>query len=125
MVHLYNFTLPELKDWLAHEFGEKPYRAVQLFEWMYQKRATGFEEMTNLPKSLREALAERAFLRSAKEVVRQDSKVDPTSKFLLEWPDGVTVETVLMRHNYGNSVCVSSQVGCKMGCTFCASTLGS
>ncbi|EJY55840.1 radical SAM enzyme, Cfr family [Alicyclobacillus hesperidum URH17-3-68] len=124
MVHLYNFTLPELKDWLAREFGEKPYRAVQLFEWMYQKRATRFEEMTNLPKSLREALAERAFLRSAKEVVRQDSKVDPTSKFLLEWPDGVTVETVLMRHNYGNSVCVSSQVGCKMGCTFCASTLG-
>lgn len=124
IVHLYDFTLSELKDWIASEFDEKAYRAVQIFEWMYQKRVTSFAEMTNLPKELRQALSERAVLVTANEVVRQDSKVDPTSKFLLAWPDDVTVETVLMKHGYGNSVCVSSQVGCKMGCTFCASTLG-
>lgn len=124
MVHMYNFTYAELVDWLAKEFGEKAYRATQLFEWMYQKRVTSFEDMTNLPKGLREQLAAKGVLTTARELVRQDSKVDPTSKFLLGWPDDVTVETVLMKHNYGNSVCVSSQVGCKMGCTFCASTLG-
>lgn len=124
MVHLYDFTLEELRDWVVRELGERPFRAVQLYEWMYQKRAQSFDEMTNLPKALRQRLNEMAYLRSAKQVVRQDSKVDPTTKFLLAWPDGVTVESVLMRHGYGNSVCVSSQVGCKMGCTFCASTLG-
>ncbi|WAH35495.1 23S rRNA (adenine(2503)-C(2))-methyltransferase RlmN [Alicyclobacillus dauci] len=124
MVHLYDFRLAELTEWLQEEFGEPAYRARQLFEWMYQKRVTTFEEMTNLPKSLRVKLEETCRLGTAEEVTHQASKVDPTTKFLLGWPDNVTVETVLMQHNYGNSVCVSSQVGCKMGCTFCASTLG-
>lgn len=124
MVHLYDFTLSELTQWLQEEHGEPAYRARQLFEWMYQKRVTNFDEMTNLPKALRQKLNEHCVLTTAQEVTRQVSKVDPTTKFLIGWPDDVTVETVLMQHNYGNSVCVSSQVGCKMGCTFCASTLG-
>ncbi|MFB5191559.1 23S rRNA (adenine(2503)-C(2))-methyltransferase RlmN [Alicyclobacillus fastidiosus] len=124
MVHLYDFTLAELTAWMKEEHGEPAYRARQVFEWLYQKRVTSFEAMTNLPKSLRAKLEETCVLGTAQEVTHQESKVDPTTKFLLGWPDGVTVETVLMQHNYGNSVCVSSQVGCKMGCTFCASTLG-
>lgn len=124
MVHLYDFTLAELTDWFQSEHGQPGYRARQLFEWMYQKRVTSFDEMTNLPKALRDELAASCKLGTAEEITRQDSQVDPTSKFLLGWPDDVSVETVLMQHNYGNSVCVSSQVGCKMGCTFCASTLG-
>lgn len=124
MINLYNFTLAELVDWMRETHGEPAYRARQLFEWMYQKRVTSFAEMTNLPKGLRERLTASCVLGTATEVTRQVSQVDPTTKFLLGWPDDMTVETVLMQHNYGNSVCVSSQVGCKMGCTFCASTLG-
>jgi 23S rRNA (adenine2503-C2)-methyltransferase len=123
MPHLYNMTLAELEQWMA-DLGEPRYRAKQLFQWLYQRRAESFSAMTNLPKSLRQRLSEEAQLTTSREVTRQVSQVDGTVKFLLGWPDGVTVETVLMRHDYGNSVCVSTQVGCKMGCTFCASTLG-
>lgn len=124
MVHLYNMTLPEMTDWLSKEHGQPAYRARQLFEWLYQKRVTDIDAMTNLPKELRGRLKETCSITTAAEVTRQVSQVDPTTKFLLRWPDDMTVETVLMQHDYGNSVCVSSQVGCKMGCTFCASTLG-
>lgn len=124
MQHLYNMTRAELTDWFAAECKELPYRARQVFEWLYQKRVVDFADMTNLSKALRQRLAETAQIQTSREILKQVSKVDGTVKFLLGWPDRVTVETVLMRHDYGNSVCVSTQVGCKMGCTFCASTLG-
>lgn len=123
MIHIYDLTLSELEDWFKNA-GEPTYRAIQVYQWLYQKRAQSFQDMSNLPRSLRDKLAESMEIVRASEVTRQVSKVDGTVKFLLQWPDKVTVETVLMRHDYGNSVCVSSQVGCKMGCTFCASTLG-
>lgn len=123
MRHLYNMRLSELEQWLA-EMGEPKFRATQVFEWLYQKRVRSIAEMTNLSKTLREKLADESNFMVSHEVLQQVSKVDGTVKFLLDWPDRVTVETVLMRHDYGNSVCVSTQVGCKMGCTFCASTLG-
>jgi 23S rRNA (adenine2503-C2)-methyltransferase len=123
MRHLYDLTLQEMEAWLR-ELGEPAYRATQVFQWLYQRRVNSVNEMTNLSKALRQKLAETSILQSSKEVTRQVSKLDGTVKFLLGWPDQVTVETVLMRHDYGNSVCVSTQVGCKMGCTFCASTLG-
>lgn len=123
MHHLYNFRKHELTALLA-EYGEPSYRATQVFEWLYQKRVTDVAEMTNLSKKLRQRLQDEAVVVSSRELLKQTSKIDGTVKFLLAWPDQVTVETVLMRHDYGNSVCVSTQVGCKMGCTFCASTLG-
>lgn len=124
MQHLYNLTYNEMVDWFAQEHKELPYRAKQVFEWLYQKRVTSFAEMTNLSKALREKLQATATIETSQALLQQTSKVDGTVKFLLGWSDAVTVETVLMRHDYGNSVCVSTQVGCKMGCTFCASTLG-
>ncbi|CAM3837890.1 23S rRNA (adenine(2503)-C(2))-methyltransferase RlmN [Alicyclobacillus pomorum] len=123
MPHLYDMTLTEMQQWMADQ-GEPKYRAKQIFQWLYQRRAVSVEDMTNLSKALRQRLGQEATLGTSREVTRQVSKVDGTVKFLLGWPDGVTVETVLMRHEYGNSVCISTQVGCKMGCTFCASTLG-
>lgn len=123
MVHLYDMTLSEMESWFA-TLGEPKYRAKQVFDWLYQKRVTDISDMTNLSVALREKLKAVASVSRSTEVTRQTSQVDGTVKFLLQWDDEVTVETVLMRHDYGNSVCVSTQVGCKMGCTFCASTLG-
>lgn len=123
MRHLYNMRLSELEQWFA-EMKQPKFRAKQVFEWLYQKRVNSVSEMTNLPKLLREKLADESNFMISHEVLHQVSKADGTVKFLLEWSDRVTVETVLMRQHYGNSVCVSTQVGCKMGCTFCASTLG-
>ncbi|WDL97413.1 23S rRNA (adenine(2503)-C(2))-methyltransferase RlmN [Alicyclobacillus sp. ALC3] len=123
MRHLYDLRKSELVAWLK-ERGEPSYRALQLFGWLYQKRVQSFDEMTNLPKKLRQELETEGQTATSEAVLRQVSKIDGTVKFLLRWSDAVTVETVLMRHDYGNSVCVSTQVGCKMGCTFCASTLG-
>ncbi|GGJ08186.1 putative dual-specificity RNA methyltransferase RlmN [Alicyclobacillus cellulosilyticus] len=122
MQHAYDMTVDAWTAWMTEQ-GEPRYRGRQVFQWLHQKRATTFQEMTNLPKGLRERLAAAFAIGTAKELTRQVSK-DGTVKFLLGWRDGVAVETVLMRHDYGNSVCVSTQAGCKMGCTFCASTLG-
>lgn len=119
---LYDMKLEEMERWVA-ELGQPKFRAKQIFNWMYKKRATSIDDMTDLPASFREELKQQAVLATMKEVTRQVSK-DGTIKILLELHDKSTVETVLMPHNYGNSVCVSSQVGCRMGCTFCASTLG-
>lgn len=121
--HLYDMRLEDLRRWVTG-LGEPAYRAVQLFDWMYKKRVSDFEEMTNLPKAFRAVLRERAELQTLEEVTRQVSKKDGTTKFLFRLRDGSTVEAVLMRHDYGNSVCVSTQVGCRMGCAFCASTIG-
>ncbi|HZG61142.1 MAG TPA: 23S rRNA (adenine(2503)-C(2))-methyltransferase RlmN [Anoxybacillus sp.] len=119
---IYSFKLEDLKAWIEEQ-GEKPFRATQIFEWLYQKRVTTFDEMTNLPKSLREKLKENFVITTLKTLVQQTSK-DGTMKFLFELHDGYSIETVLMRHDYGNSICVTTQVGCRIGCTFCASTLG-
>ncbi|ANB56649.1 23S rRNA (adenine(2503)-C(2))-methyltransferase [Anoxybacillus sp. B7M1] len=119
---IYSFTLEELREWMVEQ-GEKPFRATQVYEWLYQKRVTSFEDMTNLPKVLREKLAAHFTMTTLKTLVQQTSK-DGTIKFLFELHDGFSIETVLMRHDYGNSICVTTQVGCRIGCTFCASTLG-
>ncbi|KEZ50046.1 MULTISPECIES: 23S rRNA (adenine(2503)-C(2))-methyltransferase RlmN [Metabacillus] len=119
---IYSLELGEIKNWLT-ENGEKPFRAAQIFDWLYIKRATAFEEMSNLSKALRTKLEENFTLTTLKTIIQQTSS-DGTMKFLFELHDGYSIETVLMRHEYGNSVCVTTQVGCRIGCTFCASTLG-
>ncbi|KPN13513.1 23S rRNA (adenine(2503)-C2)-methyltransferase [Bacillus australimaris] len=122
MPSIYSFELDEMKEWLKEQ-GEKPFRAAQIFEWLYEKRVTSFDEMSNLSKDLREKLKDQFAITTLKTVIKQTSQ-DGTIKFLFELHDGYTIETVLMRHEYGNSVCVTTQVGCRIGCTFCASTLG-
>lgn len=119
---IYDLSLEELKTWLETS-GEKAFRANQLFEWMYQKRVSSFADMSNLSKSFREQLENTYTMQPLKEIVRQTSN-DGTIKFLFQLHDGHAIETVIMRHNYGNSICVTTQVGCRIGCTFCASTLG-
>jgi 23S rRNA (adenine2503-C2)-methyltransferase len=117
-----SLNLDELKE-LMVRLGEKPFRAKQLYEWMHVKLARNYDEMTNLPKSLKEKLEEECTYMSLKEVTVQTSKIDGTKKFLFELHDGNLVESVWMKYHHGNSVCISSQVGCRMGCRFCASTL--
>lgn len=119
---VYSLQLDDLKKWLEDN-GEKAFRATQIFEWLYEKRVSSFDDMTNLSKELRNKLDENFTLTTLKTIIQQTSK-DGTIKFLFELQDGYSIETVLMRHDYGNSVCVTTQVGCRIGCTFCASTLG-
>ncbi|MDQ0227654.1 23S rRNA (adenine(2503)-C(2))-methyltransferase RlmN [Metabacillus niabensis] len=119
---IYSLELHELEAWLT-ENGEKSFRANQIFDWLYTKRVSSFDDMSNLSKNLRELLNEKFTLTTLNTLIQQTSK-DGTIKFLFELHDGYSIETVLMRHDYGNSVCVTTQVGCRIGCTFCASTLG-
>lgn len=119
---IYSLELHELKEWVEQK-GEKSFRAGQIFDWLYIKRAASFEEMTNLSKELREQLDKEFVMTTLKTLIQQTSS-DGTMKFLFELHDGYSIETVLMRHEYGNSICVTTQVGCRIGCTFCASTLG-
>lgn len=111
---------------LTEEFtglGEKPFRAKQMYAWMHVKLARGFDEMTNLSKEFR-LRCENSYQYTALEPVKiQESQTDGTKKFLFRLSDGNMVESVFMRYKHGNSVCISSQVGCRMGCRFCASTL--
>lgn len=119
---IYSLQLHELQEWLK-SVNEPKFRATQIFEWLYEKRVQAFEEMTNLSKSLRQSLSADFEITTLDEITLQTS-TDGTMKFLFELNDGFSIETVLMRHDYGNSVCVTTQVGCRIGCTFCASTLG-
>ncbi|WP_210618247.1 23S rRNA (adenine(2503)-C(2))-methyltransferase RlmN [Mammaliicoccus lentus] len=119
---IYSLQLGELEDWLLEQ-SEPKFRANQIFDWLYVKRINSFSEMTNLSKELREKLAQSFEITTLEVAVKQESK-DGTIKFLFELQDGYTIETVLMRHEYGNSVCVTTQVGCRIGCTFCASSIG-
>lgn len=116
-------SLPELKQTME-SLGEKGFRAKQLYEWMHRKLAEDFDEMSNLSIALREKLKEHCMLTSLKVLEVQNSKIDGTQKYLFALEDGNVVESVLMKYKHGNSVCISSQVGCKMGCRFCASTIG-
>lgn len=117
-----SLSLPELKVEME-KMGEKAFRAVQLYEWMHKKLARDYDEMTNISKSLRNKLLEQYEYTSLREVTVQVSKLDGTRKYLFGLADGNLVESVLMRYHHGNSVCISSQAGCRMGCLFCASTL--
>ncbi len=117
-----SMTVPELEEEFS-AMGEKPFRARQAYQWMHQKLARGFAEMTDLSAALREKCRE-TFRYTCLETVRmQESAADGTRKYLFRLEDGSLVESVLMKYRHGNSVCVSSQVGCRMGCRFCASTL--
>jgi len=119
---IYSLLPEEMQTWLKDN-GEKPFRAGQIFDWLYVKRVTTFDEMSNLSKELRDKLAADFELSTLSTLIKQESK-DGTIKFLFQLQDGYSIETVLMRHEYGNSVCVTTQVGCRIGCSFCASTLG-
>ena len=121
-MNLKSLTMPEM----AAEFqklGQPGFRAKQVFTWLH-KGARSYDEMTNLPKALRELLSRQYPICPPKVVRKQESKRDGTIKYLWELHDGNCVETVLMRYHYGNTVCISTEVGCRMGCAFCASTLG-
>jgi len=117
-----SYTLEELKSALK-DMGEKPFRAGQIYQWMHEKLAGSFGEMTNLSKELREKLSKNFRYVSLRPVCIKVSQIDGTRKYLFELEDGNVIESVLMRYQHGNSVCISSQVGCRMGCRFCASTL--
>lgn len=120
--NIFGLFVEELADKLA-ELKIESYRAKQIVEWMYQKGVLQFSQMTNLPIALRALLAEHFIISSVELLDKQVSKDKKTTKFLLGYPDGSAIETVLMRQSYGNSVCVSTQVGCNIGCVFCASTI--
>lgn len=115
-------TMEELKEFLA-QIGQPAYRAKQIFQWLHEKMVTSFDEMTNIPAALRETLKEKCRLVVVRQVKVQVSAEDGTAKFLFGLQDGNYIESVLMRYHHGNSVCISSQVGCRMGCRFCASTI--
>ncbi|MGG3572497.1 23S rRNA (adenine(2503)-C(2))-methyltransferase RlmN [Bacillus gobiensis] len=118
---IYGLTLDQLTSWLV-EHGQKKFRAQQVWDWLYVKRVTEFSEMINVNKDCIQLLEEHFVLHTLKQEVKQSS-ADGTVKFLFKLTDGNLIETVLMRHKYGLSVCVTTQVGCNIGCTFCASGL--
>lgn len=120
MKNIKDYTINELKEELK-KLGEKPYRAEQIFKWLYQVNVTSFEEMTDLSLELREKLKKEYDICNYNIIERQVSK-DGTVKYLFDILDGNAIETVLMTYKHGKTICVSSQVGCKMGCKFCAST---
>lgn len=117
-----SLTFSELQEALV-SLGEKPFRAKQIYEWMHQKLITDFDDMSNLSKNLREKLRENFTLTVLEPVEVKISKLDGTRKYLFRLADGNVIESVWMQYHHGNSVCISSQVGCRMGCRFCASTL--
>ena len=121
-MNLRSLTLAELAD-LLKTMGQPAFRAKQVYTWLH-RGIRGYDEMTDLPKMLRAALAEQYPLYTPQAVRRQESARDGTIKYLWRLSDGNCVETVLMRYHYGNTVCISTEVGCRMGCAFCASTLG-
>ena len=120
-MNLKSMTLPELTAVLK-ELGQPAFRAKQVYTWLH-RGVRAYDEMTNLPKSLRDTLAREYPICAPKVVRRQESARDGTIKYLWELSDGNCVETVLMRYHYGNTVCISTEVGCRMGCAFCASTI--
>lgn len=121
-VDLKSLNSKELIEYIE-SLGEKKFRANQLYQWMHEKLVTNFDECLNLPAKLRDNLKENAYLMALEPIRVQTSQIDGTQKYLFKLYDGNVIESVLMKYHHGNSVCISSQVGCKMGCRFCASTL--
>ncbi len=122
---------PDIKSMYADELkelfvslGEKPFRAKQVFSWLHEKTADSYDEMTNIPEKLKLLLKERYPITVLREEDCLVSKKDGTRKYLFMLQDGNVIESVWMKYHHGNSVCISSQVGCAMGCRFCASTIG-
>ena len=122
MTDIKSLDLEELTEYIE-DLGEKKFRAKQIYKWLHQDFVTGFDEMTNIPKDLRDRLKEDACIYVVKPVKVMVSELDGTRKYLYELNDGNIIESVLMKYHHGNSVCISTQVGCRMGCRFCASTL--
>jgi len=120
-VHLLDLDISELEQ-LVEELGEKKYRGKQIFQWLH-KGISNFDEMTNIPIGLRSKLKEQAIINGVKILSKFNSSVDDTIKYLFLLEDNNIIEGVLMRYHHGNTLCISSQVGCRMGCSFCASTL--
>ncbi len=121
-IDIKSMNLVELTEFVA-SIGEKAFRAKQLYQWLHVKQVYAFDDMTNLSKVFREKLNEVSFITDLKQEQVQISQIDGTRKYLFLLEDGNVIESVLMRYKHGNSVCISSQVGCRMGCRFCASTL--
>lgn len=121
-IDIKSMNLAELTELVA-SIGEKAFRAKQLYQWLHVKQVYAFDDMTNLSKAFREKLDEVSFITDLKQEQVQISQIDGTRKYLFLLEDGNVIESVLMRYKHGNSVCISSQVGCRMGCRFCASTL--
>ena len=121
MKNLYDYTVDELTDLYIKEYGQKKYRAVQTYRWLYKEKIDDVHKMTDLPFEFRQKIAEDFTIGTLKE---QEVKLanDGTRKFLFSLADGAVIETVLMKYEFGNSVCVSTQVGCRMRCDFCASS---
>ncbi len=122
MTDIKSLNIKELEEYVI-SIGQPKFRAKQLYEWMHKKLAASYDEMTNLPVALRQSLSETTVYTCLKQIDMQCSKLDGTRKYLFALEDGNMVESVFMKYEHGNSVCISSQVGCKMGCRFCASTL--
>lgn len=121
-IDIKSMNLAELTEFVA-SIGEKAFRAKQLYQWLHVKQVYAFDDMTNLSKAFREKLDEVSFITDLKQEQVQISQIDGTRKYLFLLENGNVIESVLMRYKHGNSVCISSQVGCRMGCRFCASTL--
>lgn len=122
-VDIKSMNLSELTEFVTGSLGDKKFRARQIYDWIHVKLAVSFDEMTNLPRDLREKLNQMCRLTCVEKVQCLISRIDGTRKYLFRLDDGNVIESVLMKYKHGNSVCVSSQVGCRMGCRFCASTL--
>ncbi len=122
-VDLRSLTYTELEE-LILQAGEKKFRVGQVFSWLHEKGVSSIEEMTNLSKAFREKLAEVAYISRVEILEKYVSKKDGTIKYLMRLEDGECIETVVMEYHHGTTICISSQVGCRMGCRFCASTLG-
>ncbi len=122
MINLKDLTIEELKQFVA-EIGEKPFRAGQIYTWLY-RGVTSFDQMTDLSKELRDKLAGVSYISAPKIAGKLVSQIDGTKKYLFELSDGNVVESVVMYYKHGITICISCQVGCRMGCKFCASTIG-
>lgn len=122
MIDIKSYSLDELQEYILG-LGESAYRAKQIYEWLHKRLVYSFDDMTNLSLSLREKLKSECYITNITKTVVQESAIDGTKKYLYTLADGNSIETVLMRYKFGNSICISSQVGCRMGCKFCASTI--
>lgn len=123
MKNILDFSLEDLKLWME-ENNEGKFRAKQIFEWIYKKGIFDFDNMTNISKDIKNKLKDNFYIGVPQTVNKYTSNIDGTQKFLFKYRDGNIIESVIMKYKYGNTICVSTQVGCRMGCKFCASTIG-